>query len=119
VLSIEGRGRYEDLVGTSRYCRVGSLSDLGPEPAPEVMESALVVAGSNTLSSCASWASRTVWNDMSHRMDPFKQTESCGEGGACEGLSIFLPATNSGSKTREGICESANGKEYRVSRATT
>ena len=56
---------------------------------------------------------------MSHRMDPFKQTESCGEGGACEGLSIFLPATNSGSKTREGICESANGKEYRVSRATT
>jgi len=45
ALTIEGRGRYEDLVGTSRYCRVGSLSDLGPEPAPEVMESALVVAG--------------------------------------------------------------------------
>jgi hypothetical protein len=87
MLSIEGRGRYEDLVGTSRYCRVGSLSDLGPEPAPEVMESALVVAGLTVLSSCASWASRTVWNDMSYKMDPSKQTGEgrgeCGRGSQC------------------------------------
>jgi hypothetical protein len=110
MLSIEGRGRYEDLVGTSRYCRVGSLSDLGLEPAPEVMESALVVAGLTALSSCASWASRTVWNDMSHKMDPSKQTERRGEGRVWEGLSMFLPATNRGPKTREGICEPANGK---------
>jgi hypothetical protein len=111
VLSIEGRGQYGDLVGTTRYCRVGSLSDLGPEPAPEVMESVLVVAGSNALSSCAPWASRTVWNDMGHKMDPFKQTESCRGGERVgRGLSIFLPTTNSSSKTREGICEPTDGK---------
>ena len=90
MLSIEGRGRYEDLVGTSRYCRVGSLTGLGPEPAPEVMELALVVVGSNALSNCASWASRTVWNDMSHKTDPSKQTEKCGEGACWRGLSMFL-----------------------------
>jgi hypothetical protein len=109
VLSIEGRGRYEDLVGTSRYCRVGSLTRLGPEPAPEVMESAPVVAGSNALSNCASWASRTVWNDMSHKTDPSKQTEMCGEGSVLGGPSMFLPVTDSGSKTREGMCDPANG----------
>src|ERR1700733_8383246 len=108
MLSIEGLGRYEYLVGTSRYCRVGSLTGLGPEPAPEVMESALVVTGSDALSNCASWASRTVWNDMSHKVDPSKQTEMSGEG-ACWGLSMFLPSTNSGSKTKEGMCDPANG----------